>query len=463
MNTLDLARLQFAVTTGVHWLFVILTLGLVPLIAIMHTQAARTRDHDRLRMSRFWGRLYVINYALGIVTGMVMEFQFGLSWSGLSKVTGNVFGAPLALETLIAFFAESTFLGMWIFGWGKLRPWLHVTLIWLVALTAYASAYWVLVTNGFMQAPVGYVMRDGVAYLTDFAAIMTNPSALVALGHIVMAAMLTGGLFVAGVAAYHLLRGREEFRASMRTGVLLAALATFPVYLMGGLQYPLIAQTQPMKMAVISGGAGVPELQKAMVAAHGPGDYVPPDWMLRGQYLMLGLGYLLGVIALAAFLITFRERLMRRKLAAALAVLLVAFPAGEFTGAFLFNEAGPYRGALYVAWVAAMAAIMLAGDRLARPLRHLLTVVIPLPFLASVGGWVSREVGRQPWVVYGELTTGQALSAGVSQATMLASLLSFAAVLGALAVANWTLIIRTARRGLEPAQPGVPAEPLPTF
>jgi cytochrome d ubiquinol oxidase subunit I len=195
MSAADLARLQFAATTGIHWLFVILTMGLVPLVAIMHTWGAFTRDPGkravRERMTRFWGQLYVINYAVGIVTGLVMEFQFGLSWSGLSKFAGNVFGAPLALETLIAFFAESTFLGMWIFGWGRMRRGVHVTLIWLVALTAYASAYWILIANGFMQHPVGYELRDGEAYLTDFAALLTNPSALIALAHITLAALTT--------------------------------------------------------------------------------------------------------------------------------------------------------------------------------------------------------------------------------------------------------------------------------
>src|SRR5919108_5481115 len=207
MDAVLLARLQFAGTTGIHWLFVILTLGLVPLVAVMHTRAALARDPDARagweRAARFWGQLYVINYALGIVTGLVMEFQFGLSWSGLSKFAGNVIGAPLALETLIAFFAESTFLGMWIFGWGRLRAGVHAVLIWLVTLTAYASAYWILVANGFLQRPVGYEVRDGVAHLTDIGAMLTNPSALLALGHITMAALLTGGLFVAGVSAFH--------------------------------------------------------------------------------------------------------------------------------------------------------------------------------------------------------------------------------------------------------------------
>ncbi|MFI6904806.1 cytochrome ubiquinol oxidase subunit I [Nonomuraea sp. NPDC050394] len=467
MDILDLARLQFALTTGVHWLFVILTLGLVPLVALMHTSAVRARDPQtkaaRERMTRFWGQLYVINYALGIATGLVMEFQFGLNWSGLSKFTGNVFGAPLALETLIAFFAESTFLGMWIFGWGRLRPWLHAGMIWLVALTAYASAYWVLVANGFMQAPTGYVIRDGVAYLTDFAALLTNPSALVALGHVMAAALLTGGVFVAGISAHHLLRGRQEFRRPLRRGALVAAVASLAVYVVGALQYPLLAATQPMKLGLLSGGAGVAQLQSAMRAAHGPGDYVPPHWAVWGQYAMLWLGYVLGLIALFAVMIVFRERLTRRAPVAVVVTLLAALPAGEFAGGVAFGEAGPHRLPIYAGVALLMGAALRYGGRLTRPLHRVLIVAIPLPFLASVGGWVLRETGRQPWVVYGELTTAQALSPGVGHGAMLTSLLSFALVLGALAVADWTLIIRHARRGPHAADLGQPAQARPTF
>ncbi|MFI6796753.1 cytochrome ubiquinol oxidase subunit I [Streptosporangium canum] len=443
MDTLDLARLQFAVTTGVHWLFVILTLGLVPLVAIMQTRSLRARDRVRRvaldRMTRFWGQIYVINYALGIVTGLVMEFQFGLTWSGLGKYTGNVFGAPLALETLIAFFAESTFLGMWIFGWDRLRPGLHVTLIWLVTATAYASAFWVLVANGYMQAPVGSVVRDGVAYLTDFGALLTNPSALVPLAHVSLAALLTGGLFVAGVSAHHLRRGREEFRGPLRTGVLVAAVVTFPVYAAGGLQYPIIAATQPAKLAMMD----------------------EPGWVLWGQYVMIGLGYLLGILALAAFLIVFREPLLRRRLPAVIAVALTAYPAGEYFGGFLFNEPGPYRGPIYLLWVLIMGVVLLL--RPVGPLLRLLPILIPLPFGASLGGWISREIGRQPWIVYGRLTTAQALSPGLTRTMIISSLAGFVVVLGALAVTNWVLIARTARLGLEPAATEPAAEPVPAF
>ncbi|MCM2393259.1 cytochrome ubiquinol oxidase subunit I [Streptomyces albipurpureus] len=412
MSAADLARLQFAATTGIHWLFVILTMGLVPFVAIMHTRAAFTRDPVRRvvweRMARFWGQLYVINYAVGIVTGLVMEFQFGLSWSGLSKFAGNVFGAPLALETLIAFFAESTFLGMWIFGWGRLSRGVHTTLIWLVALTAYASAYWIMIANGFMQHPVGHEVRDGVAYLTDFGALLTNPNALVALAHIALAALTTGGVLVAGISAFHFARGTEEtdlFRSSLRLGTVVSTLASFFVIIVGDLQLPLIRRTQPMKAAALENG-DIAQVRAQLVKEHGPGDYVfAHDWLRISMDAMTVIGNTVSTIMLIAVLLLWKDWLVR--------------------------------------W---------------RPLAYLLTALIPFPFIASVAGWIVREVGRQPWIIYGELKVEDALSP-VSRASLVVSCTVFIAVFVALAVTNWTLIARFARRGPVATQLGT-TEPI---
>ncbi|MBW5422074.1 cytochrome ubiquinol oxidase subunit I [Streptomyces sp. BG9H] len=412
MSAVDLARLQFAATTGIHWLFVILTMGLVPLVAIMHTRAAYTRDPVRRavreRMTRFWGQLYVINYAVGIVTGLVMEFQFGLSWSGLSKFAGNVFGAPLALETLIAFFAESTFLGMWIFGWGRLRKGVHVTLIWLVALTAYASAYWILVANGFMQHPVGYEVRGGEAYLTDFGALLTNSSALVALGHVALAALTTGGVFVAGVSAWHFIRDTKEtelFRGSLRLGVWVSMLASFFVVVVGEMQRPVIERTQPMKDAVLE-NSGVAEAQARLLKEHGPGDYVPwQDAVRVSMDVMTIIGNTVSTLTLIAVVLLWKDWLIRRRV---------------FT--------------------------------------YTLVAMVPFPFIAGAGGWVVREVGRQPWLVYGELRVEDAVSS-VSTASLAVSCTVFIALFVALAATNWTLITRFALRGPEATQLGA-TEPL---
>src|SRR3954470_9573523 len=202
MNTLDLARAQFATTTSFHFLFVLLTLGLVTLVAVMQTRSTLGGRPVLERMTRFWGRIYVVNYALGIATGIVMEFQFGLNWSGLSTYAGDVFGAPLAIETLVAFFLESTFLGLWIFGFGRLPKWLHLALIWLVTLTAYASALFIMLANSSLQNPVGSRLEGGTLRLDDFGALFSNPALAASLPHVVSAAILTGGFFVVGVSAW---------------------------------------------------------------------------------------------------------------------------------------------------------------------------------------------------------------------------------------------------------------------
>ncbi|MDF5757048.1 cytochrome ubiquinol oxidase subunit I [Spongiactinospora sp. TRM90649] len=252
MDVLDLARAQFAVTGSLHFLFVVLTLGMAPLVAIMQTRHAITGKPVFERMTRFWGQIYVINYALGVLTGLVMEFQFGLSWSGLSHYAGDVFGAPLAIETLVAFFLESTFLALWIFGWHRLPRWLHLACIWLVAITAYASAFWIMVANSFLQNPAGAEVRGGRLALTDPGALLSNPSFVFAFPHVIGAGLLTGGLVVASASAYHLMRRHPEyefFASSLRTGVLCASVGVFVAVGFGFAQFGAIGDMQPGKFA----------------------------------------------------------------------------------------------------------------------------------------------------------------------------------------------------------------------
>ncbi|GLZ35754.1 cytochrome ubiquinol oxidase subunit I [Lentzea sp. NBRC 105346] len=373
METLDLARLQFAVTTSFHFLFVLLTLGLVSLVALMQTRFTLTRRPVHERMTKFWGRIYVINYALGIVTGVVMEFQFGLNWSGLASYAGDVFGAPLALETLIAFFLESTFLGLWIFGWGRLNRWVHLALIWLTALTAYASAFWIMAANGFLQHPVGYEERDGVLRLVDFGALLTNPTFGTALTHVVFAALTVGGVFVTGVSAYHFIKRTNEvefFRRSLRLGVVVTALATPSLVGAGFAQFPIISEYQPGKTHTV-------------------------PW----------IGMPLGFMILIGMTLTF---------------------ASWITLPLLVRD-----------WVI----------RMRFPL-YLMVIGIPLPFLAAIFGWVFREVGRQPWLVYGLLRTSDAVSK-VNATSMTLSLIVFSTLFLLLAITDWVLIARAVRRGPE--------------
>lgn len=414
MDALMLARVQFALTAGSHFLFVALTLGLATLVAVIQTRATLTRSAVHERMVRFWGQLYVINYAVGIVTGLVMEFQFGLNWGGMTKVTGGVFGAPLAMETVVAFFVEATFLGLWIFGWGRLNRWVHLTLIWIVTLTAYLSAFFVLVANGWLQRPVGYEMVNGTARLTDLGAVLSNPTGVLAFFHVLFGGLLTAGFFMAGVSAFHLFRRTAEvefFRRSMRIGLFTVIGAVIPVVIFGGTQFQYVQSTK-------SGGSDKGLAAQAdFVARFGPGDYLAPPQAQTGETIMI-LGWTLMILVAL--------------------IALVKLPFGRWL----------VRGRIF---------------------HVLMMVAVPLPYISMIAGWVFREVGRQPWMVYGVLKTKDALS-DVDPGLITVSFVAFTGLFAVLVAVNVWLLARFARRGPEAARlgaapPPVPSEPTltPTF
>ncbi|GII63796.1 cytochrome ubiquinol oxidase subunit I [Sphaerisporangium krabiense] len=387
MNVLDLARSQFAVTGSLHFLFVVLTLGLAPLVAIMQTRYVLTGKPVFERMTRFWGQIYVINYAVGVFTGLVMEFQFGLTWSGLSHYAGDVFGAPLAIETLVAFFLESTFLGLWIFGWNRLPKKLHLACIWLVTLTAYASAFWIMVANSFLQNPAGTVLKDGRLALTDFGALLSNPSLVAAFPHVIGAGLVTGSLVIIGASAYHLFRRTTEqefFRRSLRTGVVWANIGIVIAVGAGYAQFGAIGDLQPGKF--------------------------------NGTAPGVALGFMIGFANILHLI-----------------VFLVLLP-------------------------------LLIRDVLARSrwIHPILMIMTPLPFLIAISGWLAREIGRQPWLVYGRLRVQDAMSPGLTTGMVTLSFAAFAGVLGMLAIVDYLLIARAVRRGpgqvaLGAAEEGAPS------
>jgi cytochrome d ubiquinol oxidase subunit I len=334
-----------------------------------------------------------------------------------------VFGAPMALETIVAFFAESTLLGLWILGWGRLPKQVHLAVIWLITLTAYVSAFWVMLANGFLQHPVGYAVRDGVVVLTDWLAVLTNPGALLGLAHLLAGTLATGGFVVAGISAYHWVRRtaeREFFGRSLYTGLVVAAGGAVLTVVLGLTQFSYLWADQPAKAATITGdSSGLATAQAAMRAAHGPGDYGPPSMVGPLGIGMIVLGVVLAVVAVAALL--FRER------------LLVS------------------RAALWA-----------------------LVWMIPLPYVGLIAGWLVRELGRQPWAIYGVQRTTEAVGqAGV--VPTLASLLLFTGIYGALALLDYRLIAKKARQGPKndtvnptnhiddqdpsPTQPSQPSQP----
>jgi len=444
MDALFLARLQFAVTTVYHFFFVPLTLGLSILVAFMQTMYYRSGDEMWKRHTQFWGKLFLINFAMGVVTGIVQEFQFGMNWSEYSRFVGDIFGAPLAIEALLAFFIESTFLGVWFFGWDKLPKRIHLASIWLVAIGSNLSALWILIANSFMQQPVGYVLRSGRAEMTDFVALLTNPNIWSQFPHVFFSGMTTAGFFVLGISAWHLLRKNNLafFRRSFKAAIVYALIGSVAVIVVGHSQAQHMVQTQPMKMASA----------EALYQTESP-----------ASFSILTIGDL-----------TQRREVFAIRLPTVLSLLAYNQFSGEVKG--IHNLQAEYQkqyasqygaNADYIPPVAlvywsfrgmvgagfAMAFLALFGLYLVMwnkfETNTLLLRVLPwailLPYLANTTGWLLTELGRQPWIVFGLMRTDEAVSPAVAGWTVLLSLVLFALVYGALMVADVYLLMKNAK------------------
>jgi cytochrome d ubiquinol oxidase subunit I len=443
LSALQLARLQFGDVTIYHFIFVPITIGITWLVAVFQTLWYRSGSPAYLRLTRFFGKLMLINFAIGVVTGIVQEFQFGMNWSTYSRYVGDVFGAPLAMEGLAAFFLESTFLGLWIFGWGRLGRRVHLATIYTVAIGTNLSAFFILAANSWMQHPVGYKIdpATGHAHLTSILEVLTNSTVLYAFPHTVGAAVMTAGMLVAGVSAWHLRRGSdtEMFGRAIRIALPVVLVATFFTTIVGHGQAQLMTEQQPMKMAAaealyttrtsaplslfsvaplqehpnrssfdiripnllsvlatntLDGKVeGINTLQKRDQAKYGPGDYRPvigvTYWSFR---IMAGIGVVL--LALTAY------------------------------GMWLL-----WRGKL---------------EKSRRFLR-LTTWAIALPILANTAGWLFTEMGRQPWVVQGLLLTRNAVSPTVPAWEVATTLIGFTLLYGVLAAVDGWLMFKYAK------------------
>src|SRR5690242_5556841 len=253
MDVTDIARWQFGIITVYHFLFVPVTIGLSAIVAVFQTQWLRRGDPDYLRLTKFFGKLFLINFAIGVVTGIVQEFQFGMNWSAYSRFVGDIFGAPLAIEGLLAFFLESTFLGLWIFGWDRLPRKVHLATIWIASIGTMLSAYFILAANSWMQHPVGYQVNQaaGRAELKSIGQVLTNTTTLVTFPHTISACFLTAGAVLLAVSAWHLKRRHqpEVFRPGLKLGAWVVLISAIAVFVSGDAQARVMTEQQPMKMA----------------------------------------------------------------------------------------------------------------------------------------------------------------------------------------------------------------------
>jgi len=445
MNVLTLSQWQFGITTVYHFFFVPLTLGLSLLVALMETIYVVSGNDLYKQMAKFWGKLFLINFAMGVVTGIVLEFQFGMNWSEYSRFVGDIFGAPLAIEALLAFFLESVFLGIWVFGWDKLPKTLHAACIWLVAFGANISALWILIANSFMQEPVGYQIENGRAVMTDFWALFSNPHVWVQFPHTVLAGFSTAAFFVLGISAYHLVRQSqvEVFRRSFQMAAVYAALAVALVILVGHSQAQHMVQEQPMKMAASEGLWRSEDPASFSLITIGNLEQTADVFSIRIPRLLSLLAYnrlggrVEGIYDLQA--------MYEQKYGPGSYIPAVAFVYWSFRGmvgaGFLMMALALY--SLYHA---------MRGGQSAR-LRFIkfLPWAIALPYLANSTGWLMTELGRQPWVVFGLMKTEQAFSPTIDTGTVLASLVIFTLLYAVLIFADVYLLAKFAKAGPNPA------------
>lgn len=442
MEVLEIARWQFGITTVYHFFFSPLTMGLAVLTAILHTFYYRTGSEHYKLLTKYFGKLFIIIFALGVVTGIVLEFQFGMAWSNYSRFVGDIFGIPLAIEALMAFFLESTFIAVWIFGWGRLPKGIHLLSIWLVAIGSNLSALWIIIANAWMQVPIGYILNNGRAELSDFVAVMLNEQMLVMAQHTIIAAFVTGGLFMLGISSWQMLRKNqvEIFGKSARIALVFTAVSALLVATTGHKHAQHTVKHQPMKMAAMEGlweseqpasfsmfaiidqenrttrrefklpymlsvlaynnltteVKGMNDLQKEYEEAYGPGDYLPPVAIVYWSFrLMVGLGMLFIIFAIIGLIQWWKDKLEESRLYLKLA-----------------------------------------------------TIVMFLPLLANSLGWIVTEMGRQPWVVYGLMLTSDGVSPNVSAGSMLLTTVAFTLVYGILAAVAVFLIHRFAKPGV---------------
>ncbi len=434
MDVLMGSRLQFAVAAMFHFLFVPLTLGLSVLTAIYETLYVKTGDEDYKRAARFWGKLFLINFALGVVTGITLEFQFGTNWRYYSEYVGDVFGSLLAIEATLAFFLESTFIAVWHFGWKRLSPRLHCLAIWLVAVGSNISALWILLANGWMQHPVGYVMRNGRAELASFWKVFTNPFGWLEFFHTVSAAYILSGFFVMGVCAYHLLKRNEVdfFKKSFRVAATFALVfALFEVF-NGHLHGAEVAKTQPTKLAAME---SLWETKKGAPMYL----FIWPDPEHERNAIELGkIPGLLSFLAHHSFSAEVKG--------------LKDFPRDERPPVLLTFLSFRLMVGLGMLFVLLSLWAWIKRNRIeeSRLLLKLLLLSIPLPYIACELGWMVAEVGRQPWIVYGLMKTEQAVSP-ISPFQVLVSLTAFIVVYTALGIIDFYLLAKYAKRGPERA------------
>ncbi len=429
MDPIILSRLQFALATFFHFLYVPLTLGLAFFIAIMETRYVRSGNEMYKAQAKYWGRIFLINFALGVVTGITLEFQFGTNWANYSKTVGDIFGSLLAIEATAAFFLESTFIAVWAFGWEKVSKKVHLASIWLVSGAGICSALWIILANGFMQNPVGYRLEDGRLLLESFSDVLTNPYGWSMYFHTVFGSMILCGFLVMGISGWHLWRRNnvDFFHTSFKQGLCFALIFSLLTLLSGHHLGQVTAQYQPAKLAAMESQwetkSNAPMNILVIPPVDGSEENLLEAGAIDGMMSWLATGSAEGVVkGLKDFAPEDRPPL---------------WPV------FLSFRAMVGLGTLFI--VVSIFSFLIRNH--VPKLRYTLllyVLMIPLPYLALQLGWLVTEMGRQPWVVYGQLRTALAGSPGVDWYQILGSLAVMGGVYTILTLVGFGLMARAA-------------------
>lgn len=441
MDPVTLSRWQFATTTIYHFFFVPLTLGLGWFVAIMQTRYYRTGDETYHKMTKFWGKLFLINFAMGVVTGIVQEFQFGMNWSEYSRFVGDIFGVPLAIEALLAFFMESTFLGIWLFGEEKLPKSIHLASIWLVAIGSSLSAIFILLANGFMQHPVGYVVNiaNQRVELVNFLALITNLKGWLYIWHTLSSGFATAAIFILGISAWHLVRnqGTEVFKRSFTMAAIIGVVAVASVGLAGDTQGKLLRLDQPMKLASLEAIMDYEQPASFSLVTFFDESGKNPIWSLRIPYLMSFLecnNFTCGLQGVNDLQASYEKDFGPGDYVPYLALTFWSFRVMVGAGLAMFAVT---LFSLFLVWKK-------WPKKLVKWLKWL-PITIVFPWLANSTGWVTTESGRQPWIVQGLLKVQDSVSPNITSNMILFSLIGFIIIYSALMAADVYLLVKYAK------------------
>ena len=449
MSILSLARFQFAMTTVYHFFFVPFTIGTAYIVAIMESMYVHTKNESYKKMTKFWGNIFLLSFAVGVVTGIIQEFQFGMNWSDYSRFMGDIFGAPLALEALLSFFIESTFIGLWVFTWDKVKPGLHAFFIWMISFGSLTSALWILTANSFMQHPVGYAIRGGRAVMVDFGALLKNPQLWFEFGHVILNAIMMGGVIFAGLTAFQLLKKREIsneartiYKKTMRLSLWMSLIFAIFGLVLGDMQMQYLVKEQPMKFAAtedvytttgehapwtivgiantkehkVQNNIDIPDML-SILSYHKTTGAVTGMNELNAQYKKKygkNIDYYPPVNTLF-----YSFRIMCAISAWIILVSFVGLIMSRKKSGYLYKHK-------WTLWILALTTF--------------------LPFIGNTAGWFVTEFGRVPWTVYGLFTIQQSVSPNVSVASLLTSNIVYFVLFTALAITLIGLIVHELKK-----------------